>query len=172
MNRGWFLCLLVVVLLVGSGCKSKADTNTAIRDAVVKHIAAMNGLNVNNMTVTVTQANVHGDAADANVEIRARNSDPSVPPMQFVYQMQRQGDEWVVVKGQATSGMEHPTPGEMSQGNLPPGHPSTNGASGQTLTDHPDFNSILNAAQPQGQQPAAQQQPSGSKQNSPTPSKP
>jgi hypothetical protein len=163
MNRALSALFLGAALLSG-GCKSKPDTNAAIRDGVVKHIAAMSGLNVNNMTVTITQTTVHGDTAEASVEIRAKNSDPGAPPMQLVYQMQKQGQEWVVVKGQPTGGMQHPGPGESPQGTLPPGHPATTGISGQAPADHPDFNSILNSAQPQGQQAPAQQQPSGTQQ--------
>jgi len=163
MNRALPALFLGAALLSG-GCKSKVDANAAIRDGVVKHISAMQGLNVNNMTVTVTQATVTGDTAEAHVDIRAKNSDPSAPPMQLVYQLQKQGEEWVVVKGQPTGGMQHPGPGETPQGNLPPGHPSTTGISGQAPANHPDFNSILNSAQPQGQQPPAQQQPSNTQQ--------
>jgi len=165
MNRAFLATTLGALLVLSGGCKSKTANTDAIRDGVVKHIASMGGLNVNNMTVTVTQATVNGDTATANVEIRAKNSDPSAPPMQLVYQMQKQGSEWVVVKGQPTGGMQHPAPGEAPQGNLPPGHPSTSGTNGQMPANHPDFNSILNTAQPpagqqqQPQQPPAQQQP-------------
>jgi hypothetical protein len=165
MNRALPALFLGAALLATGGCKSKTDTNTAIRDGVMKHIGAMNGLNVNNMTVTVTQATVNGDTAEAHVDIRAKNSDPNAPPMQLVYQMEKKGEEWVVVKGEPTGGMQHPAPGETPQGTLPPGHPSANGTSGQAPGNHPDFNSILNSAQPpQGQQAPAQQQPSTSQQ--------
>jgi hypothetical protein len=160
MNRALMATFLGTALLVAGGCKSKTDNKNAIRDGVLKHIASMNGLNVNNMNVTVTQANVHGDTAEANVDIRAKNGDPNAPPMQLVYQMQKQGEEWVVVKGQPTGGMQHPAPGEAPPpGTMPPGHPTTGGTSGQMPTNHPDFNSILNTAQPpQGQQPGQPQQ--------------
>jgi hypothetical protein len=169
MKRGLLSILLGTALLVAGGCKSKTENQNAIRDGVVKHIAGMNGLNVNNMTITVTKADIHGDTAEADVDIRPRNSDPSAPPMQLVYQMQKQGTEWVVVKGEAKGGMQHPAPGEMPpQGSLPPGHPSTGGTSGQLPDNHPDFNSILNTAQPQGgQQPPAQQQPQSNSQQQP-----
>lgn len=161
MNRLFWAALLGTLLFLTCACKSKTGNKDAIRDAVIKHIAGMNGLNVNNMTIAVTQATIHGDTAEANVEIRAKNSEPNAPPMQLVYQLQKQGTEWVVTKGQATGGMQHPAPGEMPpQGNLPPGHPATNGTNGQMPADHPDFNSILNTAQPQGQQ--GQQPPSSS----------
>jgi hypothetical protein len=161
MNR-----LLVIMALTGvllAGCQSKADANAAIHQALVKYMATKTGLNVNNMEITVTQANIHGDNADANVEIRVRNAGPNAPAMQLLYQLQKQGEEWVVVKGQATGGMQHPAPGETSQGELPPGHPGTDAGEGQGSADHPDFNAILNSAQPPNQQAPAQQ-PSGSQQ--------
>jgi len=159
MNRAFLALSLGTALLVIGGCKSKTDNKNAIRDGVMKHIAGLQGLNVNNMTVTVTQANIHGDKAEANVDIRAKNGDPNAPPMQLVYQMQRQGADWVVVKGQAAGGMQHPAPGEAPPpGTMPPGHPTTGGTSGQMPAGHPDFNSILNTAQPQQQPGGAQQQ--------------
>jgi ketosteroid isomerase-like protein len=175
MNRVLLATALGGMLLFAGACKSKTDGKDAIRDGVVKHIAAMNGLNLNNMTITVTQATINGDTAQASVDIRAKNGDPSAPPMQLVYQMQKQGNQWVVVKGQPTGGMQHPAPGEVPPpGTMPPGHPATGGTSGQMPANHPNFNSILNTAQPpaqtqqqppQPQQPAQQpqaQKPSGS----------
>jgi hypothetical protein len=165
MKRVLLAALLSSFLLVAGGCKSKTENKDAIRDGVVKHIAGMNGLNVNNMTITVTRAAITGDKAQADVEIRAKNSDPSTPAMQLSYEMQKQGAEWVVLKGQPTGGMQHPAPGEMPpQGSMPPGHPSTGGTTGQMPPNHPDFNSILNSAQPQSQPQGTsqQQQPASS----------
>ncbi len=159
MNRSCLAVLMGVLLLLVGGCKSKTDNQAAIRDGVVKHIAGMNGLNVNNMTITVTKATITGDKAQADVEIRAKNGDPSAPAMQVAYELQKQGEEWVVLKGQATGGMQHPTAGQMPAGALPPGHPQTDGASGQMPPNRPDFNSILNGAQPQQSPPSSQQPP-------------
>ena len=162
MNRAFFAALLSGFLLLAGGCKSKTENKDAIRDGVVKHIAEMKGLNVNNMTITVTKATINGDKAQADVDIRAKNSDPGAPAMQLTYDMQKQGDEWVVLKVQPTGGMQHPAPGEMPpQGSMPPGHPATGGTSGQMPANHPDFNSILNSAQPPAptQQGASQQEP-------------
>ncbi len=170
MNRALLAALLGGSLLLTGGCKAKTESKDAIRDGVVKHIAAMNGLNVNNMTITVTKATINGDKAQADVDIRAKNSDPSAPAMQLTYDLQKQGDEWVVLKGQPTGGMQHPVPGEMPPQGLPPGHPATGGASGQMPPNHPDFNSILNSAQPPAQtqqaptsQPPAKQSSSSTK---------
>jgi hypothetical protein len=160
MNRALLAALLSAFLLLAGGCKSNADNKDAIRDGVVKHIAGMNGLNVSNMTVTVTKATFNGDKAQADVDIRAKGGDPGAPAMQLTYELQKQGDEWVVLKGQARGGMQHPTAGAMPpSGALPPGHPS---AAGQMQANHPDFNSILNSAQPppQAQPPPSNGQPS------------
>jgi hypothetical protein len=170
MHRAFFAAVLAALLLNTGACKSKTDEKAAIRDGVVKHLASMNGLNVSNMTIVVTQAAVNGDKAQASVDIRAKSGEPGAPPMQLTYDLQKQGEEWVVLKGQATGGMQHPAAGETApQGGLPPGHPSTGGTSGQMPANHPDFNSILNSAQPPAQQapaqesPALQANPAGSK---------
>src|SRR6516164_7375048 len=158
MNRAFLTSLLGALLLLTGACKSRTDNKDAIRAGVVKHIASMKGLNVNNMDVVVTQARVNGNSAEASVDIRAKGGDPKAPPMQLVYQMQKQGDEWVVIKGQPTGGMAHPAPGEAPPpGATPPG------------SSHPDFNSILNTAQPPAQQAPAQQ-PSAPQQSAQQPS--
>ena len=158
MNRAFLTSLLGALLLLTGACKSRTDNKDAIRAGVVKHIASMKGLNVNNMDVVVTQARVNGDSAEASVDIRAKGGDPKAPPMQLVYQMQKQGDEWVVIKGQPTGGMAHPAPGEAPpQGTTPPGHPATGAPA--PGSSHPDFNSILNTAQPPAQRAPAQQPP-------------
>jgi hypothetical protein len=158
MQRVFFAALLASFALLAGGCKAKTDNKDAIRDGVLKHIAGMNGLNVNNMTITVTKATVSGDKAQADVDIRAKNGDPSAPPMQVSYELEKQGGQWVVLKGQATGGMQHPAPGSMPpQGAMPPGHPQTGGTSGQMPADHPDFNAILNSTQSQQQQQSGSQ---------------
>ncbi|MGB7845112.1 MAG: hypothetical protein WBL63_05820 [Candidatus Acidiferrum sp.] len=152
MNRAFLAFLLGTLLLLTGACKSKTEDKDAIRDGVMKHIASMNGLNVNNMTVVVTQATINGDKAKASVDIRAKNGDPSAPAMQVTYDLQKEGEEWVVLKGLPSGGMQHPAPGEMP----PPG--SMPGA-GQMPANHPDFNSILKTSQPPAQQPPPQQAP-------------
>lgn len=155
MNRAFLATPLSVVLLLGSGCKSTADQKDAIRDGVIRHIAGMNGLNVNNMTITVTKVAIIGDKAQAEVDIRAKNGEPGTPAMQLSYELQKQGDGWVVLKGEGRGGMQHPTTGEMpNTGALPPGHPPT---SGQMPANHPDFNAILNSTRPQQQSGSSQQ---------------
>jgi hypothetical protein len=169
MNR-FFIATLLGVLLLSAGCKPKVDDRAAILAGVTKHLAGMSGLNVNNMSIVVTTATVTGDKAKADVEIRAKNGDPSAPPMQLTYDLRKQGQEWVVLKGQPTGGMDHPAAGQMPPqggGAMPAGHPPVGGAGGQMPADHPDFNSILNSAQPSQQ---AQPQQGSSQQPAPQPS--
>jgi hypothetical protein len=52
MKLVFFAALLASFALPAGGCKAKTDNKDAIRDGVLKHIAGMNGLNVNNMTIT------------------------------------------------------------------------------------------------------------------------
>jgi hypothetical protein len=166
MNRAFVAALLGSFLLVMVGCKPRVDNKEAIRAGVIKHLSGMSGLNVSNMIVTVTKATVNGDKAQADVEVRAKDADPGAPAMQLGYDLQKQGEEWVVLKGQATGGMQHPAPGEMpAQGDMPAGHPSPGGGSGQRPANQPDFSSILNSAQPPAttQPQPAPQPPSGAK---------
>lgn len=166
MKRAFWAALLSTFVLFTVGCKSKTDTNNAIRDGIIKHISGMSGLNVNNMSITITKATINGDQAQADVDIRAKDGDATVPAMQLTYELQRQGNEWVVLRGQSTGGMQHPAPSQMPpNGTLPPGHPAVGNATGQPSTSHPDFNAILNSAQP-----PAQPQQQGSQQSTQQPS--
>jgi hypothetical protein len=164
MDRVFFATLLFGLLLAVGGCNPKVDNKEAIRSGVIKHLAGMSGLNVNNMIITVTKTTVNGDHAQADVEVRAKNGEPGAPPMELTYQLQKQREQWVVLKGQATGGMQHPAPGEMPlQEAMPAGHPPLGGTNG---SNHPDFNSILNSATPPSQ---TQTQPLKGQQLAPQP---
>jgi hypothetical protein len=72
--------------------------------------------------------------------------------MNLAYNMEKRGDEWVVVKGAPSGGtLQHPAPGEMPAGGVPPGHPTTGSAAGSV---HPDFSEIMKGAQSSPQQSA------------------
>jgi len=165
MKRGILAALLGALILFAVACKSKNDEKEAIRAGVIKHLAALNMLNLNNMDVNVTQATVNGDQAQAQVEIRAKGGDPSGNAMQIGYALEKRGEEWVVLKSTGMGGgMQHPGPGEApsagsAPGAMPPGHPSVTGGSGQKPAGHPDFNAILNGAQGSPQQAPPQTPP-------------
>lgn len=159
MNRRMLTGLLGVVLLFTGACKTKQDDKEAIRAGVLKHLASMQGLNVPNMAIDVTQFSVTGNQATAQVEIRAKSGENSGGTMNLAYNLEKRGEEWVVVKGTPAGGtIQHPGPGEMppGAGGMPPGHPGSSGAAGAV---HPDFNEIMKGAQPPAQQPSAQPAP-------------
>ncbi len=151
MKRGFLATLLAATLLFVVACKSKTDEKEAIRAGVIKHLVALNMLNVNNMDINVTSATVNGNQAQAQVEIRAKGGDPAANAMQIGYALEKRGDEWVVLKSTGMGGgMQHPGPGEappagMAPGAMPPGHPNVTGDGGQAPAGHPDFNAILNS---------------------------
>jgi hypothetical protein len=165
MKRGFLAALLGVIVLFAVACKSKTDEKEAIRAGVIKHLAALNMLNLNNMDVNVTQATVNGNQAQAQVEIRAKGGDSSGNAMQIGYALEKRGEEWVVLKSTGMGGgMQHPGPGEAppsgtGPGAMPPGHPNVTGGSGQTPATHPDFNAILNNVPSQQQSPPPQPPP-------------
>jgi hypothetical protein len=158
MTRRMLTGLLGALLLFTVACKSKPDDKEAIRAGVLKHLASMQGLNVPNMVVTVTQVSVNGNQATAQVEIRAKSGDNAGGTMNLSYNLEKRGDEWAVVKGAPAGGtLQHPAPGEMPPGAaMPPGHPSGAGSAGPV---HPDFNEILKSGQAPAQQPPAQAAP-------------
>ena len=169
MKRGVLAVLLGAITLFAVACKPKSDEKEAIRAGVIKHLTALNMLNLNNMDISVTQATINGNQAQAQVEIRAKGGDSAGNAMQIGYAMEKRGEEWVVLKSTGMGGgMQHPGPGEAppagtTPGAMPPGHPNVNGGSGQTPGTHPDFNAILNSAPSQQSNPPAQPPPSTSK---------
>ena len=164
MKRGFLAALLGATALFAIACKSKTDEKEAIRAGVIKHLTALNMLNLNNMDINVTQATVNGNQAHAQVEVRAKGGDPSANAMQIGYALEKRGEEWVVLKSTGMGGgTQHPGPGEApsagtTSGAMPPGHPNLTGGNGQTPGTHPDFNAILNSAPP-SQQPNPQTPP-------------
>jgi hypothetical protein len=161
MKRGVLAALLGAIVLFAAACKPKSDEKEAIRAGVIKHLTALNMLNLNNMDVNVTQATINGNQAQAQVEIRAKGADSAGNTMQIGYAMEKHGEEWVVLKSTGMGGgMQHPGPGEAppagtAPGAMPPGHPNVSGGSGQTPGTHPDFNAILNSAPGQQANPPA-----------------
>jgi hypothetical protein len=161
MNRAFLTALLGALLLCTVACKSqKADDKEAIRQGVVTYLTSLKGLNIPNMDIAVTQYSVNGNQAQAQVEIRAKNGDASGGSMQLAYNLEKRGDQWVVVKSQPAGGtLQHPGPGAVPPvATMPPGHPSVSGSSaGQAV--HSDLNEIIKSAQPPAQQTAPSSNP-------------
>jgi hypothetical protein len=167
MKRGILATLLVAILIFAVACKPKTDEKEDIRAGVIKHLAALNMLNMSAMDVKVTQATINGNQAQAEVEVRSKGGDPNAAPMQIGYALEKRGEEWVVLKSTGMGGgMQHPGPGEAppagsTPGAMPPGHPNVTGGSGQKSADQPDFHAILNGAQGSSQPAQPQTPPPG-----------
>jgi len=156
MKRAFFAALLGATVLFAGACKPKPDDKEAIRAGVVKYLGSLNTLNVSAMDINVTQATVNGNQAQAQVEIRLKNGPPDGASMKLSYNLEKRGEEWAVVKSQPAGGsFQHPAPGQMPAGGMPPGHPNVNGTTGQAPAGHPDFDDIMKSAQP----PASQAPP-------------
>jgi hypothetical protein len=140
--------VLGIALLFAAACKAKLDDQEAIRLGVVKHLSSVQGLNLPNMEINVTQYSVERNVATAQVEIRAKGADAAAGSMQLAYSLEKRGGEWVVVKSAPAGGsLQHPATGEMPQNAImPPGRPGTTGQV------HPDFNEILKGGQAPPQQ--------------------
>ena len=112
MNRAFLAALLGASLLFAGACKSKVDDKEAIRSGIIKYLGSLNTLNVSAMDINITEASVNGNQAQAQVEIRLKNSPPDGASMKLSYNLEKRGEEWAVVKSQPAGGtMQHPAPG-------------------------------------------------------------
>ena len=108
-----FLSVLLPMLLL-YGCAKDINNKDAIKEAVLKRLTSVSGLNMAGMDVDVTNVSFQGNQADAQVAFRAKGSTDSM--LNMSYKLERKGDEWTVKS----------TSGGMSGGGgtkMPPGHP-------------------------------------------------
>jgi len=154
--RTAFVLLLGVTLGLGSVACKKANNaerdREAIRVAIEKYLSERSNLNRAAMDVKIGQVTMEGNTAQAQVEFQAKGSEVGGFTMQMEYQLERQGEGWVVRSSRARGeGPSHPaggTPMPPTAGPseaLPPGHapvgnePATRGTpSGSSLpAGHP-----------------------------------
>lgn len=108
--------------LILAGCAKDINNSAAIRQAVIDHLAARQGLDLNlsSLNVEVTALNMRPNDADATVSFIPRGGGGG---MTVKYTLEKSGGKWVV-KAKKDSGSPHgeaePTP---PSGELPPGHP-------------------------------------------------
>jgi hypothetical protein len=130
------LSFLAAALLL-AGCAKKIDTTDAVRQGVLDYmssIAPKIGLDLNNMQVEVSAVSFEHDHARATVSVTPKVS--GAKGMELIYNLDRQGDKWVV-HGNANSagsghGAQDPQSGAATapaqtapDGTaLPPGHPA------------------------------------------------
>ena len=117
-----------------AGCSKNIQTNEAVKQGIVNHLAQNKGLQMASMDMDVTAVTFKDNLADATVSFKPKGGAASTG-MQMHYTLEKKGDAWVVQKkadsgaGHGTAmpgmgGMGAPSPaGEMPAGAMPPGHP-------------------------------------------------
>lgn len=103
-----------------AACSRNVQTKEAIREAVVEYLTAkqsQTGLDMSAMSVEVVSVTFRQDSARATV---AFNLKSGAGGMRMAYNLDRQGDTWVVRSGSAAGG---------SASTLPPNHPPVDGGS-------------------------------------------
>ena len=100
-----FLTVVAAGLLTLSlgACKKNIQTNEAVRDAIVKHLAARTDLSVSNMNIEVSNVSFSENKAVAMVGITPKGGDPAAG-MKMEYTLEQKGDSWEV-KSKSSGGM-------------------------------------------------------------------
>jgi len=102
-----------------AACHRSARNDEAVRQGVIDYLA-QKGLNVQGMSVAVTNLNMKGNQADATVSITPKGGNPS-QGMSMQYQLEQRGDKWTVTGRKEAGGTPH------GGGAMPPGMESPHG---------------------------------------------
>ena len=125
--------MLIFAAVVGAACNRAPKNEEAIRQAVVDHLQKNTGLDLNAMTVEVTNVQYRGNEADATVAFKPKNMPEG--GMSMNYTLETQSGRWQVKKraaGGAAGANPHGGAADPAAGaQMPPGHPPTTGAQGQ-----------------------------------------
>jgi hypothetical protein len=121
------LAVLAFGLALG-GCKKNIQTNEAVRQALLNHLANNKGLNVASMDIDIQQLTFRENEADVLVGF-APKGEGAANSMRMQYTLERKGNQWVVKQrsdsgGMGAHGAAAPPEGETA---LPPGHPPAGG---------------------------------------------
>jgi hypothetical protein len=121
----------VAVLLVLAACSKNIQNQEAVRAGIIEHLsvaAPKIGLDMSAIQVDVPAVTFQKDHARATVSMKTKNVD--MPATEWIYNLDRQGDKWVVVGSGEPVGGAHGA-GAMPQGGPPPqdgqlpsGHPA------------------------------------------------
>ena len=107
--------ILPALLLVLAACHKDIQTDSAVRDGIMKYLATRTGLS--EMDVTVRSVSYNRDKAEAMVHFQAKGNTSPGAGLDMKYQLTRQADRWVVER-RAGEGARH---GEKSPVSIPPG---------------------------------------------------
>jgi len=107
--------LLIFSILWLVGCAKDINNKEAVKEAVLKRLASVSGLNMAGMDIEVSSVSFQGDKADAQVAFKGKGTGDSM--LNMSYKLERKGDEWEVKSSSGGMG------GTGGGSNLPPGHP-------------------------------------------------
>lgn len=110
-----FVLLLTTLLLFS--CAKDINTKEAVKEAVLKRLETVSGLNMAGMDVEVTNVSFQGNSAEASVAFRAKGSADSM--LNISYKLEKEGDGWVVKS--SSGGMGGGGGAEMPPGHAPAG---------------------------------------------------
>jgi hypothetical protein len=119
-----FACIAIVLIL--SSCSKDINNKEAVKEAVMKRLASVSGLNTAGMDVEVTGVSFQDNRAEAQVAFRAKGSAENM--LNMSYKLEREGDVWVV---KSSSGGMGGGGGMGAGGGMPPGHPPASQGAGK-----------------------------------------
>jgi hypothetical protein len=150
MKRKVFLGILLTAAITQAGCQTQQQTaSDGIREGIRQHLSSLNTLNLSAMDMNITNMNVNGNTALAQVEYVPKTGAPPGAAMRVSYSLEKHDERWVVVKTNSLGGaIDHPAQGANphlqagqdhgdlpnfrelvplstpdANGALPPGHP-------------------------------------------------
>lgn len=111
--------LALLALLAIPACDRQAKSETAVRQAIERYLAARPNLNLQGMELQVSNVRFQGERAEADVMFRAKSDGKAALSMH--YNLRREGGGWRVTPQSSGHGMMPPEAGE-SMPELPGGH--------------------------------------------------
>ncbi len=124
--KKFLLALVTLALLGGTACSRRADSETAIRQAIERYIATRPNLNMSGMDMQVGGIKIRENTAEADVTFRSKAD--AQASMSMHYSLRRRDSKWEVEpQSGGHGGMPPAGPAEISD--LPSGHPPVGSSS-------------------------------------------
>jgi hypothetical protein len=86
---------LILTLLLFVGCSGKANSDDAVRKAILDHLSSRPGLDMSKMDVDISKVTSNGDKASVDVIFKAKGGAAN-QTMGMTYDLVRSGDAWKV----------------------------------------------------------------------------
>jgi hypothetical protein len=121
------LAVIPLMALLLTGCGESDKTKEKVQQAIVGHLQATSGLDLNALDFNTTSITFDKNFAYAAVAFHPKNDENLNDGMTMTYTLQDRNGKWVVIK--VGDGQGHGTRAGMAPGSkgdeneLPPGHP-------------------------------------------------